>query len=136
MSSSRSFDLPTKDEQLQLRETRNLMSSGVLQLQMDEMLSETRIELSGKQSSNLKSWMDKLIQRLKTTQPPGGTITPLWLKEHGVNDISFRDPHTSVTFVQPTKIDLIGSFSLRVATNPFVNMDLVVQLPPQILDER
>jgi hypothetical protein len=133
---TRSFDLPTKDEQLQLRETRNLMSSGVLQLQMDEMLAETRVELGRKHSSNLKSWIDKLIKRLKTIETPESLVTPLWLRDHGMSDIFFRDLNTSVTFVKPSKIDQIGSFSSGVATNPFLNIDLAVQLPPDILDER
>jgi hypothetical protein len=131
---NRHFELPTKDEQLQLRETRNLMSHGVLQLQMEEMLLETRIP--EKPSSTLRNWVDKLTQTIKGIRPAQHPITPLWMKEQGINEIPFLDTNTSINFRKPDNIQTIGSFRLQVATNPFVNIDLAIELPSEILDDR
>jgi hypothetical protein len=129
------FELPTKDEQLQLRETRSLMSHGVLQLQMEEMLSETRVP--AKLLSAQKNFVEKLTQRMREIDSSQHQIiTPLWMKEHGIHSIPFRDPNTSINFREPGHIKTIGSFSLQVATNPFVNIDLAIQLPVEILDDR
>ena len=129
----RHLELPTKDEQLQLRETRSLMSHGVLQLQMEEMLSETRVT---EKLSSLKNFVTKLTQRIKGIEPSQQLINALWMKEQGIHSISFRDPNTSINFRQPEDIKTIGSFSLQVATNPYVNIDLAIQLPREILDDR
>lgn len=125
--------LPTKDEQLRLRETRNLMSTGILQLQMDEMLAETR--KSGKKCSGLRSWLDHFTRTI-THINPSSEITPLWLKNEGINQISFRDQNTSIPIIPPKAVSTIGSFPLQTTTNPFCNVDLVVSLPVEIFMDR
>jgi hypothetical protein len=130
------LSLPSKDEQMQLRETKNLMSVGLLQLQVDEMLSEVHNEkYLVKQSPTIRSWIDSLAQSLKISTNLS-SISPTWLQQQGITSLSFRDPEATISFTPPHEIRMIGSFPLNLITNPYLNVDIVVKLPQDILNQR
>lgn len=131
------IDLPTKDEQIRLRETRNLMSIGLLQLQMEEMLGEVNNKNSNKKhESNIRKWSESLIEIINSISYDNITITPTWLNEQGITSLQFKDLQTSITFNKPTNITTIGSYSNHLSTNPFLNIDIAIELPTEILIER
>lgn len=127
-------DLPTKDEQLRLRETQNLMSVGILQLQMDEMLAETK--MLRQKSSSLRGWLSKFANIFTEISFSSEFITPLWLRNEGVAGITFRDQNTSISIMPPKEVRTIGSFPLQTGTHPFCNIDFVVSLPADYFTDR
>ena len=132
-------DLPTKDEQIRLRETRNLMSTGLLQLQIEEMLREVNDNHSSsmrKHDSNMRKWLENFTDTMKSMTTNGIMITPSWLIEQGITCLEFRDVQSSITFRKPTNITVVGSYSHHLSTHPFLNVDVVIELPHGTLSGR
>jgi hypothetical protein len=133
------FALPTKTEQMQLRETQQLMRTNLLQLQVNEMLEEVRDEKAGlknKVSDWLSTFRDALSTIGRGIKEP---ITPAWLERNGVRGIHLDGPdaaNTSITFAVPASVDIIGSYKLRSATKPFLNIDLSVSMPTSVFDSK
>lgn len=112
------------------------MSVGLLQLQVDEMLSEVHSDkYLTKHSPVIKTWIDSLIQALKCPSHLQ-LISPSWLQLQGITALSFRDPQATISFIKPHEIQMVGSFPLNLTTNPYLNIDIAVQLPQDILNQR
>jgi hypothetical protein len=133
------FALPTKTEQMQLRETQQLMRTNLLQLQVNEMLEEVRDEKAGIKNK-VSEWLSSFRGALSTIgRGLKDPITLAWLERSGVHGIHLDGPDaasTSITFAVPAAVDIIGSYKLRSATRPFLNIDLSVTMPTSLFDSK
>ena len=133
-SPKRGWLLPTKDEQLALRETESLMRSNLMKLQVEEMLAEVK----GRQrSKRLETAFTEI--RSDLTSLPAIEVNSDWLVTQGMRSIELENRHTkpvSLHFLAPQTVERIGSYDLGLGTAPFLNMDLCVLVPEQCLDGR
>ena len=158
MKTNSKFALPTKEEQMHLRETENLMRSNLLKLQVDEMLTEVRDDKSGIRS-RLSDWLILLIQELSGANLPKskpasvtGTagnksfgITTIvdvdesWLRLNQIGGIgldNYCDTNATLSFKPPVSVDIIGSYKTKTITKPFLNVDIAVTMPAECFDAR
>lgn len=128
------YDLPTKEEQMYLRETESLMKSNLLNLQIQEMLEEVCIENENRKSLN--KWLDTFVDLLKNCKPKKSTITYEWIQTKGIKGLNVVNENTSINFMSPQQVDMIGSFQNHSSTKPFLNVDLLVTMNSQCFSER
>ncbi len=127
------FALPTKEEQLHLRETENLMRTNLLKLQVDEMLAEIRDVKAGMKSS-VSIWLEEFQTQLQRIgQSLSGTqISLQWLHDrqvHGVNLDGFHVSDTVLTYLPPDSVTIIGSNAFETATKPYLSIDMALSIP-------
>jgi hypothetical protein len=134
-----SGDLPTKDEQMQLRETQNLMSSGILHLQMEEMVSEVHYDVH--KGRHLATWLLDFVEHLKSAklEKKKVIVTSSWLQKSGItclDTLNYAGNSASLTFCAPQEVEVVGSYPLKTSTKPFLNVDVLVTMPTTCFDER
>lgn len=133
------FALPTKEEQMHLRETENLMKTNLLKLQVDEMLEEVKDE-SYLHKRGFVEW----INTFRDAIPSLGTklndeINIDWLHRHGVKGLnldSYENSKISMRYHPAVEANFIGSFVHKTATKPFLSVDIAVSMSPQCFDAR
>ena len=145
IKSSSKFDLPNKEEQMHLRETQNLMTSNLLHLQVDEMLSEVHDQRGAKLTSKRKallSWLTQFQTDLSKVSVKakggGGEVSEEWMQKHDISNIHLENytTATSLQFFSPAEVTLVGSFALQTATKPYTNIDLLVSMPHECFSAR
>ena len=135
------FDLPTKEEQMHLRETQNLMTANLLHLQVSEMINEVHDHKDGKLTNKRRrilAWLDELKVNMKKISVKGGEVSNSWLKKYNIPHIKLEN-YTNETVLQfhpPSSVEVVGSFSLNTATKPYTNIDVVVTIPAECFDPR
>jgi hypothetical protein len=127
--------LPTKDEQLALRETENLMKTNIVKLQVQEMLGEVR------RTARLKRLETFFLEfkRVVASLEPGDVDAP-WVRRQGVR-VPLENRHSkpvSLAFTAPDAggVRKVGSYDLGLLTAPYVNMDIAVMMPESCFDKR
>lgn len=126
--------LPTKDEQIALRETETLMRCNLLRLQCDEMLDEVRHLTKLKRFESFLADFKVLATGLKEQQ-----VVEKYFTENGLYAIQLQNRHTKpvvLDFKPPVLIQKIGSYALDLCTAPYVNMDVCVSMPDACFDPR
>lgn len=104
---------------------------------MEEMLGEVNNKSSMKKhDSNMRKWLERFNETINLISYHEIMITPSWLTEQGVNSLQFRDSQSSIIFFKPANITVVGSYSHHLSTHPFLNVDVVIELPPETLCER
>ncbi len=139
---SNKFALPTKEEQMHLRETENLMRTNLLKLQVDEMLGEVRDD-KGASNQKFLEWLASLVDSLGSLScPSDNAIDEAWLHRNGVHGIELENyaadlsSGTYIEFDRPESVDVVGSFKHQTATKPYLNVDIAVTMPLKCLDAR
>ncbi|KAJ3297816.1 hypothetical protein HK104_000070 [Borealophlyctis nickersoniae] len=138
------FKPPTSDELQQLKETSDLFKSNLFKLQIDELLSEVRVDY------NKTSPLEKALHKIKEILDCIGDVPEASLAEaisrlasEGVA-VPFPHPAPPVdaqykfAFKKPSKIFVVGSYLLKtVAKNPSgANGDVAVQMPESLFQEK
>jgi hypothetical protein len=123
--------LPTKDEQLALRETENLMRTGLLRLQTDEMLGEVR---SKQRSKRLDQAFADLKRALSAAD--ACSVNAAWLAASGLRAIQLHSSDSSLDFATPTDVFKVGSYDVDLVTSPYLNLDICVTMPDECFDKR
>lgn len=127
------FALPTKEEQMHLRETENLMRTNLLKLQVDEMMIEIKEDVHGNKSSFIE-W----INNLRDAIPLFGdalseAVTVDWLRRKGIKGISLdgaESANLSIRYHPPVSTTIVGSFLHKTSTKPFLCVDIAVIMSP------
>ena len=126
-------DLPSRDEQLQLQQTDALFKSNLINLQIDEMLGEVRCNaVYNKQ--RLIEWTNEFRGRFSTSTLSSVTINSDWFKDKSFPSDSIKD--TSIDFLLPKQLDIVGSYCHHTGTFPYVNIDFCVVMPSELFDKR
>ena len=135
-------DLPSKDEQLQLHNTENLMRTNLLRLQIDEMLKEVRADASF-EKKKLQVWLEGCTGAIKTgtaaMERARTNLSLAWIAANKIPGFVFEGKdheQVSATFFAPTAVAVVGSCALKTATAPFVNVDITVSMPEQQFESR
>lgn len=133
------FALPTKEEQMHLRETENLMRTNLLKLQVEEMLAEVKDETYAYKTGFI-DW----INALRDSIPLLGSsvseeINEAWLKKHDIKGLSL-DGHESsklsMRYHPPVDTCFIGSYLHKTSTKPFLCVDIAVAMAAQCFEAR
>jgi hypothetical protein len=135
------YSLPTKDEQLQLRETQNLMSSNMLQMQLSEMIDAAKYEnISGKNRKAFESWLSRFRAELDSlnSEFDNCTISSKWLLKRGIDMglENYGDVQNSLVFEKPNDIAVFGSHVLRTSIQPQCSVDVAVVMPNSCFEKR
>ena len=136
-----SSSLPTKDEQLQLRETESLLSSNMLHMQLSEMLNAIRYTgCSKKNKKSTEKWILKLMSALNNagSQFNDTEISEKWLHDRKI-DVELEnhgEECTSLMFQTPDQIKIVGSYSLETLMIPNGSVDISVSMPSHCFDKR
>ena len=129
--------LPSKEEQMHLRETANLMQSNFLNLQVDELLHETDYDFIGEQQSvkKIKKWVEEFqffLQSLDTRR----AVSEINLGDF-FESLNYKiRKEISFTFYPPKICELIGSFETKTLTKPFCNIDIGIMIPNECFEAR
>ncbi len=129
--------LPSKEEQMHLRETANLMQSNFLNLQVDELLHEAEYDFIGEQQSTkkIKKWIEELklfLQSLDFEE----YVSNIKLEDiFETLNYTLRKP-VSFVYHPPTLFELIGSFETKSITKPFYNIDIAMMMPNECFEAR
>jgi hypothetical protein len=131
-------DLPTKEEQLHLRETENLIRSNLLKLQLDELINEVRFHKSEPTivKNKLDKWLESFLKFLRNIEYDQ-TLSQDWLNKnhiHGIKLKAYSPKQVQMQFRTPKSVNIIGSYSFKAITRPFLNIDIAVEVPPECFE--
>lgn len=133
------YQLPSKEEQMHLRETEDLMRTNLIKLQVDELLHEIRVDGPSKHTRRLDEWIVSLADYLKKGKlEKKKPLNQEWLESMKIPltlEAYDRKP-VELLFKPPKAIDVVGSYIHSNATKPFLNIDLVVTIPDECMDSR
>lgn len=131
------FALPSKEEQMHLRETENLMRTNLLKLQVDEMLREVKDETYANKHGFIE-WINTLRDAIPTL---GADITAEvsmdWLHSRGIKCLNldgYESSQLRLRYSPPVSSNFIGSFLHKTSTKPFLCVDLAVSMPSQCFE--
>ncbi|KAJ1719267.1 U3 snoRNP protein, partial [Coemansia biformis] len=144
---------PTNAEIMALNEASMLFKSNLFRLQIDELLGETLVAADTKPTRGLdaalKQIRDVLVSMEGTKEmsidAAASLVRRLGKDAAGeVITIPFADPAPApglavkLAFAAPEVVNVVGSYPLGMAvhTHGGFNVDVVVQMPPQLLQER
>lgn len=131
------FALPTRDEQVQLRETENLFKSNLLKLQTAELLEEVHSSSSHRLPSKVDTWMQSIKELILSAKTDNNKVGSKFIKSKKFLNLDLVNPSTTISFVPPTEIVHIGSSSsLHAQTKPYMNVDLSVTMPESMFEEQ
>ncbi|KAJ3150218.1 hypothetical protein HDU89_003307 [Geranomyces variabilis] len=138
------YKAPTNDEMHQLKETGDLFKSNLFKLQIDELLSNVRVD------QTKMAPLDKILRKIKDSLDtledmpdlPLSEVIPK-MKALGVaipfpNPPPPADAQYKFGFKRPTKVFIVGSYLLKaVSRSPSgTNVDMAVQMPDSIFTEK
>lgn len=136
--------LPTKDEQKQLQQVDLLMKSNLLQLEIEQLLSE----VSGDNllaKKKVTAWVHTISELLKAPQSFSGL--PSNLSEKSIKDaglksmkamvlVNTEDESMKLNFQAPAAVEVIGSYVHHTALTAMLNVDIAVTMPATLFDSR
>eukprot|EP01119_Soliformovum_irregulare_P012830 TRINITY_DN3350_c0_g1_i1.p1 TRINITY_DN3350_c0_g1~~TRINITY_DN3350_c0_g1_i1.p1 ORF type:complete len:1133 (-),score=396.10 TRINITY_DN3350_c0_g1_i1:57-3455(-) len=123
------YSAPTPDEMLQLRETQQLFKSNLFRLQIQEMVSEIRVDYD--KTTVLQSALEelrKVIQTIPVIEKATGT-------PEDYAEIQFHDPDSltkGTKIHRPEHMKIIGSYDLKSVARPNLNVDVAIRMPKEI----
>ena len=129
------FDLPTKEEQLHLRETENLMKSHILTLQITELIAEVD---AASHKKTVDAWTAQLLDALNSIKVKKViSLNNQWLqKEQSSLSLIEHCGPVSLNFQSPAAVQVIGSHAVSSGTAPYTNVDVLVVMPDTCFDKR
>lgn len=124
------YDLPTKEEQMYLRETDSLMQSNLLNMQVGEMLDEVLVDRFKENRKSINKWLESFTEvlnacKIKKSNLP---ITSSFISVNSLSGVQLENPDVTLDYKQPSSVDVIGSFSTGTATKPYLNIDILVTM--------
>lgn len=136
-----SYSLPTKDEQLQLRETQNLMSSNMLQMQISEMIIGAKYDsIPRKKTKAFEMWLSGFKVELENSlfELENSTLTSTWVSKMEIPLCleNFGGVQTSIVLKKPEKILVFGSHVLKTSIQPHCCVDLAIVMPKCCFEKR
>eukprot|EP01135_Chromosphaera_perkinsii_P005307 Nk52_evm4s337 gene=Nk52_evmTU4s337 len=123
------YKVPTNEEMVALKETENLFKSNLFRLQLEEMISEVKVDCSKQKRLEkflfeIKSVLDGLEEQEECE---------VNIKE-GFSETSIPAAHKNAPvfnfkFIPPQKVNLVGSFMLKAVCKSDLNVDMEVVMP-------
>nr|XP_018906280.1 PREDICTED: nucleolar protein 6 [Bemisia tabaci] len=130
---------PTAAELNRLRETENLFHSNLFRLQIEETLKESKPKDAVLDKT--KSWLKQLktiLWNIEETDPT--KVSELsWLKEKKIRPpikLNAVELEEEFAFKKPSKIEVVGSYSLGYFLGSTIAIDLAVQIPQIIFGKK
>lgn len=131
--------LPTKDEQKQLQQVDLLMKSNLLQLEVEQIISEVAGDRK-LHKQKILDWIEsvevalkgaKIKQKLnqKSTRKAFNGVRIMEL-------VNSNDESMEIVYEGPKSVTVVGSSAYHTSTNPMLNVDLLVTMPDGIFDTR
>eukprot|EP01041_Mallomonas_annulata_P007991 gene7991-16353_t len=135
------YDLPSKEEQLHLRETEDLMRSNVIKLQIDEIIKEVEVNKHSNTTTHTKieEWLQTFKGILSTIDIKNNSdVDQEWLNSHNLNlpIDSYDGKLVKLKFSPPTLVTIVGSHILHTATKPFLNIDISITMPDDCFNSK
>ena len=128
--------LPSKEEQIALRDTGALMKRNLGELKVSEMLDEIRCEVPVEGTSEMK-FLSKL-KNVIIKSLPITNINKKFLVTNKLESLSLlhynKSQSINLDYNPPTKIEIGGSYALRSQTKPFENIDVYVVMPDECFE--
>lgn len=115
---------PTHAEMKGLKESELHFKSSLLRMQMDELKAQVSIDYS--KTAALEAWLHNFKSVLEAL--PATELSTSSLCEDSVVE--------KMSFSAPTAIHMVGSYLLRTVTRPDLVVDLVVQMPADIMHHK
>ncbi|XP_043280434.1 nucleolar protein 6 [Venturia canescens] len=131
------FKQPTTDELNQLRETETLFHSNLFRLQIEEVLSATRVK--DKYRKLFDAWFLKFkknIFSIKESEETPLTTAGKIIQEVKVPEsITQSDQKGVFKFLKPLNIQVIGSYFLGCVTGPDIVIDVMIEMPSKFFQK-
>eukprot|EP00904_Undaria_pinnatifida_P007744 jgi/Undpi1/409/HiC_scaffold_1.g00405.m1 len=132
------YAIPTMEEACLLRETEGKLFDGnLLRLEVEELLTEVRVDHGKKSVKALEEWLHVLKDTLEELPP--ATVTEETLGMKGIR-LANHVPGKPVAldFRPPEEggFDVAGSFLLRSLAKPSLNVDLALRIPSECIVPR
>jgi len=115
---------PTHAEMKGLKESELHFKSSLLRLQMDELKAQVSVNYT--KTTGLESWLHTFKGVLEAL--PAATLSTTSLGEETVLE--------KMEFRAPTAVHMVGSYLLRTVARPDLTVDLVVEMPADILHHK
>jgi U3 small nucleolar RNA-associated protein 22 len=115
---------PTHAEMKGLKEAELHFKSSLLRLQMDELKAQVSVNYA--KTSALESWLHRLKGILEAL--PAAKLSTSSLGEETLLD--------KFEFRAPGAVHMVGSYLLRTVTRPDLTIDLLVEMPAEILHHK
>eukprot|EP00903_Cladosiphon_okamuranus_P015535 g14342.t1 len=132
------YAIPTMEEAALLRETEGKLFEGnLLRLEVEELLTEVRVDHGKKSVKALEEWLHVLKDTLENLPPC--TVTEESLDLEGIRLANHVPGKAVVLEFQPPEADgfaVAGSFLLRALAKPSLNVDLALRMPSECLVSR
>ena len=133
---------PTHDDMSGMQLTEQLYKSNFFRLQTAELLAEAT-PLFGPANLVLERTLKELRDFLcalpavqlswKCSAQPGG---PPDVSHPHLTSLQPFNQSVCLSFLQPIKVQLVGSYLLRTTVRPYLNVDLAVQIPVKCFHEK
>eukprot|EP01104_Vermistella_antarctica_P019185 TRINITY_DN739_c0_g2_i1.p1 TRINITY_DN739_c0_g2~~TRINITY_DN739_c0_g2_i1.p1 ORF type:complete len:1406 (+),score=464.94 TRINITY_DN739_c0_g2_i1:163-4380(+) len=123
---SKRFVPPTSDELLHLKETQDLFKSNLFRLQISELLSEVTICKGSAKTETLLRHLKKALDSLEERNINIEEYATLYPSVHVHNK---SDKRITFRFRKPASTFVVGSFLLKTAVKPSLNVDIAVEVP-------
>ena len=115
---------PTHAEMKGLKESELHFKSSLLRLQMDELKAQVSIDYT--KASGLETWLHRFKEVLEAL--PACTLSTASLPEDSaVKEMQFK---------APAAVHMVGSYLLRTVTRPDLVVDLVLEMPADLLEHK
>ena len=128
--------LPSKEEQIALRDTGALMKRNLGELKVSEMLDEIRCNIPVEGTSEMK-FLSKLKNVIKKSLPISN-VNKKFLVTNKLDSLSLlkydKSHSANLNYQPPVQVEIGGSFVLRSQTKPFENIDVYVVMPDECFE--
>ena len=133
------YDLPTKEEQMHLRETEDLMRTNLMKLQVEELLGEVSIDGPNKLTRLYDEWLLQFNESLRAIKFNKKVVLDAkWLSDNHIPLMleSYEKKPIQLVFQPPVETNITGSYVQNTITKPFLNIDILVAMPDQCFDSK
>ena len=115
---------PTHAEMKGLKESELHFKSSLLRMQMDELKAQVSVDYT--KTASLEAWLHSFKSVLEGL--PAAELSTDLLSEESVVE--------KMSFAAPTAVHMVGSYLLRTVTRPDLVVDLVVEMPTELLHHK
>jgi U3 small nucleolar RNA-associated protein 22 len=132
------YQPPTHDELRTLKETQNLYQSNLMRLQITELLSEVKPSSSCGRLEEILTSLRTTLMSLPSTSTVDlcDAVQSLPPKVHYPINLDPSSVKGKFIFRPPLAVKVVGSYLLKTAIKPDLNVDLALQIPPECLQAK
>lgn len=111
------------------------LASNLLRLQSEALLAEVSLISS---SQLIEKYFESIKNLVCDESFVGDEISSNWMKRQCYSGLSLEEyaKEVAITFIKPSHIQKIGSYSLLTSTKPYIELDILVCLPNECFEER